>query len=210
MSAKAAGENLLSTSYAPYMLFYHLIMANMEHPTRAEALSAGINDLTISIKLLLDNRHTVPALMVLYGSIDFFGSVLRPETEVDTVGKTRQYFKKWVEHYMVGQSHLAFTPEELWGARCGLLHARTASSKISRDAKGRELHYTRGNLPQEMQQKLKIVSSKGKKLFIDVDLLYEAFKKGIERFLANIQNDRNLEKRALHHASKILGVWRYV
>jgi hypothetical protein len=181
----------------------------MEHPTPQQALSERIKDFTISIKLLLDARHTTPALIVMYAAIDIFGSLLRSETEIDTVGKAAGYFKKWVNDYILGHSQLTCTAEELWGARCGLLHTHTASSKVSRRGTARQLHYSRGPLPANTQQGIRSVSAKGK-LFVDVDVLYAAFEDGTRRFLTDIARDPQLEKRVLHHSSQLFGSWRYV
>src|SRR5439155_802130 len=68
--------------------------------------------------------------------------LLRSEREPDTKG---EYFKKWVEDYMTADSKVAFTSEELWSARCGLLHTHTASSRLSRQGKARQLHYFRAH-----------------------------------------------------------------
>jgi len=64
----------------------------MEHPTPQQALSARLNEFTISIRLLLDAGYTLSALVMLYAATDIFGSLLRSEREPDTKG---EYFKKW-------------------------------------------------------------------------------------------------------------------
>src|SRR2546430_100050 len=108
----------------------------MEPPTPDEAIVARFNDFSICIKMLLDARHTLPALVLLYSAIDVFASLLRPETEPDTNGR---HFKKWAEDYMIGPSGLAVGPEDLWGARCGLLHTHAPSSRVSRQGQAHEL-----------------------------------------------------------------------
>ena len=64
--------------------------------------------------MLLDTKHTLPALILLYSGIDAFASLIRPENEPDTNGA---YFKKWAEDYMVGPSRLEAGSEDLWGVR---------------------------------------------------------------------------------------------
>lgn len=181
----------------------------MEHPTPQQVFLERVNEFTISIKLLLDAKHTLPALVMLYAAIDILGSLLRPESEPDTKG---EYFKKWADDYMIGHSQVAFTSEELWGARCGLLHTHTAASNLSRQGKARQLHYFRAcgaPLPPVTQHATNAALAQGK-LFVDVDALYDAFEQGTRQFLAVIQRDATLEKRVLHHSSHIFGAWRYV
>jgi hypothetical protein len=182
----------------------------MDHPTPNQAIVARFNDFTICIKLILDAKHTVPALVLLYSAMDIFGSLVRPEMEPDTNGG---YFKKWAENYMIGPSKLTISSEDLWGARCGLLHTHSPSSIVSRKGQARELHYYRAHAPTpEMQtaldSALKRIRTKGK-LPVDVDILYAAFEIGVRRFLADIQHGSELEKRAAHHCSKLFGVLNY-
>jgi hypothetical protein len=174
----------------------------MEHPTPQMILSARVNDFTNCSRLLLDTGHTLPTLIILYSAIDIFGSLLRPETEPNTAGI---YFKKWVDNYMLGHSQVQFTAEDLWGARCGLLHTHTASSELSRQGKARQLHYFRGSPPLGIEQAMKSLEPKGK-IFVDVDVLNATFEQGTRRFLAEIQRDSQLEKRVLHHSSHLFGV----
>ena len=181
----------------------------MERPTPQQVLSARVNEFTISMKLLLDAGYTLPALIMLYTTIDILGALLRPESEPDTKG---EYFKNWVEGYMIGNSQVAFTSEELWSARCGLLHTHTASSRLSRQGKARQLHYYRtsgGSLPPVAKHVLQSALAQGR-LFVDVDALYGDFDEGTRRFLAAIQCDSILEKRVLHHSANLFGNWKYV
>jgi hypothetical protein len=181
----------------------------MEHPTPNQVLSARVNEFTTAIKLLLDAGHTLPALIMLYAAIDILGSLLRLEWEPDTKG---EYFKKWVDDYMIADSRIAFTSEELWSARCGLLHTHTASSKLSRQGKARQLHYFQAHgapLPPAMQHAMKDALAHGK-LFVDVDALCTVFTNGAQLFLAALQSDAALENRVLHHSTHLFGVWTYV
>ncbi len=179
----------------------------MKHPTPSRAIAARFNDFAISIQILLDAQHTLPALVLLYSAIDVFASLARPETELDTNGR---HFKKWAEDYMIGPSQLNITSEELWGARCGLLHTHSPFSKVSRQANVRRLSYYRVNAPttamsRALDSVLKREIAKGK-LPVDADFLSAAFEDGVRRFLADIQHNSELEKRAVHHASKLFGV----
>lgn len=183
----------------------------MEHPTPSQAIVARFNDFTICIKMLLDAGHTLPALVLLYSAIEVFASLVRPETEPDTNGG---HFKKWAADYMIGPSRLTIASEDLWGARCGLLHTHSPSSRDSRQAKARELAYYRAQSPTpEMQRALEStlesLRTRGK-LPVDVDILCCAFEDGVRRFLADIQCDPEFEKRAVHHSSKLFGVLKYV
>lgn len=182
----------------------------MEHPTPQQVLAAPINEFSIAIRLLLDKGHTKPALIILYAAIDTFGAWLRPETEIDTVGKAGGYFRKWTNDYLLGDPHLSCTPDDFWGARCGLLHTHTPSSKDSRDGKAKEIAYYRVRMPTpEIQRELETSLRQLGKVPVNVEVLYSAFAQGSQRFLADILRDPQLQKRAFHHSAALFGSWRY-
>jgi hypothetical protein len=180
----------------------------MDKPTDEEILTTGIGHFSDSIGILLKERRTLPALILLYAAIDSLGSLLRPETKPDTDGT---YFKKWADDYVINPSRPKFKSEDLWAARCGLLHQYTPSSKLSREGRAQQLHYFRTNgntIPPAMQYAFKEIEKQGK-ILVDVDVLFEAFTKGVHRFSSAIDGDAFLKKRVLHHAKQFLGHWSH-
>jgi hypothetical protein len=178
----------------------------MEKPTPQQVFLARINDFTQSIEILLNAGHTQPALILLFTAIDIFASLRRLETETDTNGG---YFKKWVEDYMIASSQRPFTSEDLWGARCGLLHTHTAASKVSRQGKARQLHYYRAHDPISLDQQRafdSIANIYGKQ-FVDVDLLHADFIEGLRRFSTDIQRNPELAMKVFHHSTTLFSGW---
>ncbi|MGA9779255.1 MAG: hypothetical protein ACLPRE_02330 [Limisphaerales bacterium] len=159
-----------------------------------------------AIKMLLDAGHIQPALIVLYTAIDIFASLRRLETETDTNGN---YFKKWIDDYMIAGLQRPFSSEDLWGARCGLLHTHTASSKASRQSKAQQLHYYRadGIISPDQQRAFDSMARIHGKQFVDVDLLYADFIQGLRRFSADIQGNPKLAKRVFHHSATLFSCW---
>ncbi len=175
----------------------------MGKPIPKQFFSLRINEFTLSIEMLLDAGHKQSALIVLYTAIDIFASLCRLETENDTTGN---YFKKWANDYIIAGSQLSFTSQDLWGARCGLLHTHTAASKVSREGTAREIHYYRGTPSAELKQRMELLAAQGK-LFVNIDDLYARFVKGLDQFLTDIQRDSELEKRVLRHSAKLFASW---
>ena len=178
----------------------------MEVPTPQRVFSARVNEFIQAIKMLFDAGHIQPALIVLYTAIDIFASLRRLETETDTNGS---YFKKWVDDYMITGSQRPFTSEDLWGARCGLLHTHTASSKASRQGKARQLHYYRahGAISPEQQRAFDAMAKIHGKQFVDVDLLHADFIEGLRRFSSDIQSNPGLAKKVFHHSTTLFSGW---
>lgn len=81
------------------------------------------------------NRYP-QALVLLYSAVDTLAWV-----SVSTGDVTRADFCRWVDAYMKPQSRLGCSAEDLYSARCGLLHSGAAESKMSREGRANELWY---------------------------------------------------------------------
>jgi hypothetical protein len=92
------------------------------HPAIAEAFSTG--------------ERLFPALLLLYSSMDVVASFTRPIGQEDTSGEV---FKAWIDRYMLPASGLKCRSEDLWAARCGMLHTLTIESKLSREGRARRI-----------------------------------------------------------------------
>jgi len=75
-------------------------------------------------------------MMIVYSAIDAAGLLDAPLAQVDADGPS---FKAWVTKYMAPEFTTDPNPEDLWGARCALLHAFGSESNLSRRAKAREV-----------------------------------------------------------------------
>jgi hypothetical protein len=165
-------------------------------------LSQALIQLTESIDLLLGQRHTRSALILLYTTIDILGSLLRPKSVPNTAGK---YFKKWATDYMIKPCGLQVTADDLWGYRCGLLHTHTLSSDYSRAGRAREISHFRGVPTPKVSQEFETLRRRGGRVFVDIDALNEALKKGIRSFVGDIKKHGGP---ALHHAAHFLGSYQ--
>lgn len=89
-----------------------------------------------AVTVLVRAGHYTHALILLYSAIDVLSWVNRPSGDV-----TRSDFCSWVREYMDPRANLGCSPEDLYAARCGMLHSGTAESKMSREGRARELWY---------------------------------------------------------------------
>jgi hypothetical protein len=85
---------------------------------------AGIDE---SVGLCLEKRRVLPALALLYAGLDIVASLERAPDE-----RPKPAFLRWVNSYMKPDERLGCTAVELYGARCGILHASSAESDLSR------------------------------------------------------------------------------
>src|SRR5216683_5888041 len=106
---------------------------------RTEAMNAvdqfGMDTVGAVSTLVTANQY-MQALVLLYSAIDTLAWVSRSAGNV-----TRADFCRWVDVYMQPQSRLGCTAEDLYGARCSILHSSAAESKLSREGRVNELWY---------------------------------------------------------------------
>src|SRR5687767_5983274 len=100
------------------------------------------SELLKAIDLCFGAGLIVPALLLIYSGIDAMGWLWKSD-EYDSPGES---FQAWVKTYALKTSSLEGESADqlaldLWAARCALLHAQTAESKLTRQSKAREIHY---------------------------------------------------------------------
>ena len=147
----------------------------------------------------IDRKQVLPGLALMYATIDILASLERPADQEATGSKE---FKQWVENYMP-LSVLNVTSDDLWAARCGLLHTFTPSSDKSRAGKARELHYVRGNANFVPFAQREVDPSCSTKIVVDIDCLVESFQNGIMAFMQEIIINPQKKTLTLQHSKKL-------
>jgi hypothetical protein len=169
-------------------------MSQQSFTTAVTELLSGIEKFTPELGL--------PGFILLYTSIDIVASLTRPATHDDTAG---DIFKAWVRDYLLPCSGLSCNEEDLWGARCGLLHTFTVQSRRSRQGAAREIHYVGDvgfcNFLNDSKNQHYIGA--GKVVVVPAEL-GKAFTSGIERFVKKLQTDQTLAKTVYDHSAKLI------
>ena len=120
-------------------------------PVSSKAFDHGVNDLLESIHVCFERRLVLPALMLVYSTLDVMASLDRPElpsgspassaTPVTNIG---QQFKAWVTEFMKPKMSLKASPEEIWAWRNGLVHAYSFESNDTKAGRARIAGYCYG------------------------------------------------------------------
>jgi hypothetical protein len=115
---------------------------------------------------------------------------------------TRTDFKKWVDRYLLAGTSLRCNSDDLYSARCGLLHSHAAESSSTRKGKAREIwYYGKGRsedfIAQQIDDRTDIVAVRV------LDLIL-AFSDGAFRFIEELAEDSAKSKKALERAAKWL------
>ena len=86
----------------------------------------------------LEAKRFRAAVILAYCGIDTMASLMRP---ADNPQVNREGFVEWVENFMDFRNENGPTGLELYAARCGILHANMAESKLSIAGKVRMIGY---------------------------------------------------------------------
>ena len=164
------------------------------------AFTQALTQLKDSVRDLFNARRTLPGFLVLYTSIDILASLTRPKTAEET---SSDYFKDWVNTYILPGSNLKCSADDIWGARCGLLHTLTAESRMSRYKDARLLCYI-GTHERALEMQKEHDPTETKELFLSSHSFVDAFVNGCDAFERAVQVDSDLRDRAYFHAKDLL------
>ena len=132
--------------------------------------------------LVVANRY-LQALVVLYSAIDTLAWASLSSGDV-----TRSDFCHWVDAYMTPQVQIGCTSEDLYGARCALVHSSTPESRMSREGRARELWYvTSPHSVDRLQSYSQKVGAKAK--IVHFTSLVAAFTDGAMKFSQELASD---------------------
>jgi len=99
-----------------------------------------------SIEILLKQELFIPALSLMYSLIDHMAYLDMPDDQMDVKGTD---FEKWCKDYLDLEA-LDIQAQDLYAARCGILHSAIAESRLSREIskekiKVQEIYYVCGD-----------------------------------------------------------------
>ena len=89
-----------------------------------------------AISELVKEGFYTQALIILYSAIDTMAWINLSEGDVK-----QKDFVEWVNKYMQPENNLGCTAGDLYGARCGLVHANTSVSRKSRTGEVAQIWY---------------------------------------------------------------------
>lgn len=152
--------------------------------TRDPIVNVINNGIKRDIRVALDNKCYRAAAILMYSAMDAMAYLGIPDGQ-DEVG--RADFIAWASAYirLPGQEQL--TGEDLYGARCAMLHAYGVRSRMSRAGQCRLIGYMDKSDPPvrydpAVSRELVLVS---------VPALAEALFAGIDRYLVTLFADKN-------------------
>ncbi len=163
--------------------------------TKTQAFDAGVEDLLIAIDLCFKKRHVLPALMLLYATLDVMAALDRPPDPKPSVSskpaRTKgigKQFVVWIEEFMKPRVSLKATPEDIWAWRNGLVHTYSVDSDATRAGTVRRVYYCYGTAQLSVLRRMPEVQAH-KAVPVKVEHMIAALKTAIDRFRGALAKD---------------------
>lgn len=154
----------------------------------SDQLTGHVKQMRRAVELCLQEDLWEPALILMLSFVDACAWLARPKDHPDVKVED---FVAWVNAYLLPESRLECTAEELYGARCGLLHSLTGESRLHRQEKIRKIFWSRAS-GDEVYTLLQLrMNEKNLPVGVGIDHLFWALGQGLQRFGDEL--DRNEE-----------------
>lgn len=157
-------------------------------------------NLNEAIEKCLEAKLVLPAIILIYAGIDVVASL---EKKIDE--KQGESFKNWVDKYLLAANKINCTSEEIWSARCGILHTLTPESNFTKTGQARRIYYAWGNASLAEMSELMANKNYDRNdiIFLHVNDLSNGFKKAIIAWFKEIVENAERRKMIQVNASKL-------
>ena len=110
----------------------------------------NIHELLKAIDACFKGKESLSGLILLYSLIDIMAWLSRDQHDADS---TKSDFIRWVEEFLLPGSSLACTAEDLYSARCSIIHSYAPEwgSSMSRRSEVKKIHYIWGKASKEIR-----------------------------------------------------------
>lgn len=162
-----------------------------------EQIIHGKRGMLRGIDACLEQQCLVSAVTLIYAMLDALAALTRPRDATETSGAI---FKDWVRRYSGLESGLNCSADDLWGARCGVLHLHSPISRLSSQGKVKEIYYQwRHGPPAGASLELP-----GGPIVVNVDDLHDLALRAVDTFNKAVEADRELNDLVEHHLRRLL------
>jgi hypothetical protein len=166
------------------------------HPEIVEIIK-GPRGMFQGIHACVERQCLVSAVALIYSCIDSLAALTRPPNQPDT---TRVEFINWVNRYLIPSHHLSCSAEDIYGARCGILHTYSPDSRMRRKGQAQALvYYWKSGPPPNATIPLPPDA-----IIIALEDLISTLEQAVENFLTDIAVDDDLTDRVYHNRRELL------
>ncbi len=159
--------------------------------------NAIYNGIKRGIEISLDNKCYGSALILIYAGIDAMANLGRP---IDKTEVTPEDFITWVNKYIFFKTSEKITGEELYSARCAVLHTYGLESRMTRKGAARMIAYMWDKSQSPILYNKEINKNL---LLLDIKTLAHEFFNGINNFLIDSFADPTMKSVVENRLEKI-------
>src|SRR2546425_10624542 len=164
-------------------------------------LESTVGELLAAADLVMERGYAMPGLILLYSLVDTMAWLSLPEGVEDVKGTD---FIGWVRTYGLEQRVAPCTADDLYGARCGLLHSFSPDSRRSRRGEIRPIYYVWGGAGRELLQG-EIDKRGGSGIGLPIADFRNGIVTAIDSFRRQLVTDAKLSARVRRRASALFG-----
>ena len=144
----------------------------------------------------LAKDYPMPALVLTYSTIDSMGWLCSGSTK----GGAAAQFRAWCEEYLYPTPNALCTPQELWRARCAVLHTMTATSGKQANAHCRPVAYAWGKHDHVVLDQASASLAPGKLGTVHIDKLALELLEKTASCLTGLYDNPNTQQALLERA----------
>jgi hypothetical protein len=178
---------------------------------REETFEAIIAEITHAITMCIEAKMFLAGQMLMYAGIDIMGNFDRERGKAEG---GQQDFKCWAKKYMLDPNpHLKVNADDLYGGRCGLIHAAIVESAKSRKGEARLIFPVVKPASIERFQESLDRTRLDEPTFpaviaVYLDELLQAFIDGIGKFREDVESSPEKAKLVTERAGKVPIFWK--
>ena len=160
-----------------------------------EAVHKNLLPVFKAIDDCIEKHRTLPALILIYATIDIVASLQRQEGE-----GTRSSFVRWAESYLTPAAELDCSGIDLYAARCGILHTLTTEADLVHKGEAKRVVYAWGTAAApKLQEASRLLGYD--QVVVHVAILRDSLRGAVARFLEDLERHPHLRVEAERAAS---------
>jgi len=177
---------------------------------KERAFAAIIAELVHAIDMCIKARLFLAGQMLMYAGVDIMANFDRAKSKVEG---DQQDFKRWAKKYILDPNpHLKVNADDLYGGRCGLIHAAIIESGKSRKGQARLIFPVIKPAPIAPLQESLDLNHRDDPTFpggvaVYLDELLQAFSDGLERFREDVKSSPQKLELVTERAGKVPVFW---
>lgn len=152
-----------------------------------------------AIKFNIKSNAIIPSLVLIYTQIDNISWLNRPG---DSDRVKSEHFIDWVNSYVLTNCSLECSAEDLYSARCAILHTGTVDSDMIAKGQARPINYAIGKADIEKIHKMIESKKDYNGVAVKVDDLFWGLLKGAGKWLEDLREDTHKMKFVLNRIDR--------